>query len=91
LIYEFAEGTTTATGTITIDPTKKPKQIDVNLADGTGRGERLKGKTALSIYQLDGDTLLFCANRPGQEGYPTHFPNQEGEGEFLNLVFKRAN
>jgi uncharacterized protein (TIGR03067 family) len=89
-IFEFAEGTTTATGTIAIDPTRKPKHIDAKIADGTGRGEKRKGKTALCIYQLDGDTLKFCANAPGEEGHPEQFPDKEGEGKYLYLVFKRV-
>src|SRR6516225_7248648 len=60
-IFEFAEGTTTSSGTITIDPTRKPKHMDWKFAAGTGRGEKLKGKTAQTIYQLDGDTFTFCA------------------------------
>jgi uncharacterized protein (TIGR03067 family) len=90
LINEFAPEKTTATGTVTIDPTKKPKRIDIKITDGTGTGEKLKGKTALCIYQLDGDTLKFCINRPGQEGYPEQFPDKEGVDKYLFLVFKRA-
>src|SRR5262249_32086432 len=53
-IFEFGEGTTTTSGTITIDPTQKPKHMDWKFAAGTGRGEKLKGKTAQTIYHLDG-------------------------------------
>jgi len=88
-VSEFAEGTTTTSGTITIDPTKKPKHIDFTFTDGTGRGEKLKGKTALNIYQLDGDTLKICGRRP--LGRCEAFPDTEVvEGAYLYLVYKRA-
>ena len=87
-IFEFAEGTTTTSGTITIDPAKEPKHMDWNFAAGTGRGEKLKGKTAQTIYRLDGDSFRFCACRQGQR--PGEFPDKEGVGEYIYLVFKRA-
>jgi uncharacterized protein (TIGR03067 family) len=87
-IFEFAEGTTTTSGTITIDPTKKPKHMDWKFADGTGRGEKLKGMTAPTIYQLDGDTFKFCASR--KKVRPEDFPDKEGVDEHIYLVFKRA-
>ena len=42
-------------GTITIDPTKKPKTLDLKVTKG-----RNSGKTSLAIYELDGDTLKAC-------------------------------
>jgi uncharacterized protein (TIGR03067 family) len=87
-IFEFPEGTSTTSGTITIDPVKKPKHMDWKFAEGTGRGEKLKGKTAETIYQLDGDTFKFCASR--KERRPEEFPDKEGVDEYIYLVFKRA-
>jgi uncharacterized protein (TIGR03067 family) len=87
-IFEFAEGTTTSSGTITIDPAGKPKHMDWKFAEGTGRGEKLKGKTAQTIYQLDGDTFKFVAAR--QDGRPEQFPDKAGVDEYIYLVFKRV-
>jgi|SRR6516225_12072814 uncharacterized protein (TIGR03067 family) len=87
-IFEFAEGTSTTSGTITIDTSKNPKHMDWKFAEGTGRGEKLKGKTALTIYELDGDTYKFIARR--QEGRPEKFPEKEGIDDYVYLVFKRA-
>jgi uncharacterized protein (TIGR03067 family) len=88
-LSEFAEGITTTTGRFTIDPTTQPKHIDFTFNEGTGRGEKLKGKTALNIYQLDGDTLQICARRP--LGRCAEFPSTEiTEGEYIYLVLKRA-
>ena len=42
-------------GTITIDPTKKPKTLDLKVTKGDN-----SGKTSLAIYELDGDTLKAC-------------------------------
>jgi uncharacterized protein (TIGR03067 family) len=76
--------------TVTIDPTKKPKRMDLTFSEGTGRAERLKGKTQLDIYQLDGDTLKFAAPRGSNR--PEAFPDQEAVegGEHFYLVFRRA-
>ena len=87
-IFEFAEGTSTTSGTITIDPSRNPNHMDWKFAAGTGRGEMLKGKTALTIYQLDGETFKFCARR--QEGRPEAFPDKEGVDQYIYLVFRRA-
>jgi uncharacterized protein (TIGR03067 family) len=42
-------------GTITLDPTTKPKQADLYHTEGV-----LKDKTWKAIYDLDGDTLKLC-------------------------------
>ena len=41
--------------TYTVDPTKKPKTMDITTTTGTD-----KGKKSYAIYQLDGDKLLIC-------------------------------
>ena len=65
---------------LTLDPGKKPKQID--LARPGGRG------TALGIYALDGDELKLCYAEPGRDR-PTEFASPEG-GRLYLLVLKRA-
>jgi len=87
-MFEFAEGSSAASGTITIDPTRKPGHMDWKFVDGTGRAEKLKGKSAQTIYRLDGDTFRFCARR--LDGRPEDFPDREGVDEYIYLVFKRA-
>jgi|GraSoiStandDraft_55_1057291.scaffolds.fasta_scaffold465452_2 uncharacterized protein (TIGR03067 family) len=61
-------------GTITIDPTRKPKTIDDIAATGTN-----KGKKSLGIYELEGDTLKTCFADPGKER-PTEFTSKPGSG-----------
>ena len=94
-IFEFPEGTATTSGTITIDPARKPRHMDWKFTAGTGRGENLKGRTALTIYELDGDTFKFLATKqvsrperfPDKEGV---FPDKEGADGYIYLVFRRV-
>ena len=66
--------------TIKIDPSKKPKAIDLMLLTGPD-----KGKTVQGIYTIDGDTLTICGAQAGRER-PTEFKG----GKDVNLmVFKR--
>jgi uncharacterized protein (TIGR03067 family) len=64
---------------ITLDPGKKPRQID--LARPGGRG------TALGIYALDGDELKLCYSEPGGDR-PTEFASRAGGRVYL-IVLKR--
>jgi uncharacterized protein (TIGR03067 family) len=73
-------------GKFKIDPSKKPKQMDLTITEG----EKFKDQTALAIYELDGKSLKWCANEPGKEGRPAEFPDKEGDGKYLYVVFKRA-
>jgi uncharacterized protein (TIGR03067 family) len=66
-----------------IDVTKKPKTIDIEVADGTHKGTVYKG-----IYELDGDTLRICFAMPDRDGRPTEF--KAGKGSVCALSeFKR--
>ena len=66
-------------GTIKLDPTKKPKTLDLIIKDGA------KTETALFIYELDGDNLKLCWSKPGGER-PTAF---SAEGTDGYMVLKR--
>lgn len=70
-------------GTQTIDPSKKPKAIDVTLTEGP-----MKGAVLLGIYELDGDTLKVCFDLGGKKR-PTEFKSPPGSQTFFN-VHKRA-
>lgn len=61
-------------GTFKIDPTKKPKTMDMMPTDG-----RYKDKTLLAIYEFDGDTMKVCFAEPGKER-PTAFASKPGSG-----------
>jgi uncharacterized protein (TIGR03067 family) len=74
-------------GAFKIDPSVKPKHIDLTVEEG----DRFVGDTALGIYELDGDTLKWCANQPGKVERPSEFPAVPGEeAGGLYLAFKRS-
>jgi uncharacterized protein (TIGR03067 family) len=72
-------------GTVKLDPTTKPKSIDVTWTEGEHRG-----KTGLGIYEIDGDTIRVCCARPGGRGRPAEFSAEVGSGRIL-IVLKRRS
>ena len=69
-------------GTVKLNPTKKPKTIDVTF---TG-GER-KGQAVLGIYEIEGDAFRVCVARPGDER-PAELSAKAGSGHTL-VVYQR--
>src|SRR5260370_31254951 len=67
-------GDATYKGTHKLDPTKKPKTIDITDTDGP-----FKDKTVLAIYELDGDDFKICYSQPGKDR-PKDFHAKEGTG-----------
>jgi uncharacterized protein (TIGR03067 family) len=67
-------------GTFKVDPTKKPKTIDVTFGDGPQ-----KGKTTLGIYELEGDTYKVCVDPEGKSR-PTEFAIKPGSGYVLQVL-----
>ena len=62
-IYRFRKAV--SKGTLTLDATKSPRQIDLTPGEGPA-----KGKVAPGIYKLEGDTFTVCYafaadSRPG--------------------------
>jgi len=76
------DGSVVARGTSEIDPTKKPKTVDLTVTEGEN-----SGKTALGIYEFGDDTRKVCLAQPGQER-PTEFAAPAGSGHIL-AVLKR--
>lgn len=56
-----------------IDAAKRPKAIDIEVADGPHKGTVYKG-----IYDLDGDTLRICFALPDRAERPTEFKAGKG-------------
>jgi uncharacterized protein (TIGR03067 family) len=71
-----------AEATVKLDPTNKPKAIDVTFTAG-----EKKGKTVLGIYEIEPDTFRVCVARPGDRR-PADFSAKVGSGRTL-LVYKR--
>lgn len=70
----------TAEATIKLDPSKKPKAIDITPLTDPG-----KGKTLLGIYSIEGDTLKLCIANFGVDR-PTEF---KASKEVVLIVLKR--
>ena len=75
--YVLKMGDQTRKGHIKLDPTKKPKQIDI--ISGAGPN---KGKSLLGIYELEGDTFRYCIAQAGKDR-PTEFASRPGSGQGL--------
>ncbi len=81
--------TTSSIGQVTqytfrIDPTKKPKTIDITMAgDGTQK------QTFLCIYEVEGDTLKLCQAQAGQNR-PAKFEATNGNDILTVAKRKKA-
>jgi len=81
--YTVTVGKAVDKGTTKIDPTAKPKSLDILGTDGPN-----KGKTILAIYELKDDTLRVCYDLTGKVR-PTEFKTKKGELIFL-ATYKRS-
>jgi uncharacterized protein (TIGR03067 family) len=72
----------TVHGTFKIDPSARPKTIDITITDGPGKDNSLKG-----IYELDGDTQKICWAKPGKPR-PTEFEAKANSGRMLQVLEK---
>lgn len=75
-------------GTFKIDPSKKPKHMDLTVKEGP----MFEGQTAMAVYDLKDDKFYWCAGMPGSGKRPEALPAKEGdgEGEHLFMIFKKA-
>lgn len=76
------DGKVVARGTSVIDPSQKPKTVDLEQTEGGGAGQKLLG-----IYEFDGDTRKVCFASPGKER-PTEFSSPSGRGQILVVLKK---
>src|SRR2546423_1867510 len=90
----FAKGEFTADvggknikGMYKTDAKKTPKEMDVTFKDSD---PKIDGKTALCIYEVDGDTLKWAAHDPTRGNpRPKEFPDTERlGGDYIFLVLK---
>ncbi len=69
--------------------TRRPSPIaTVNFIIDDGP-EEAKGKTAQSVYKLDGDKLTLCVSLPGKDR-PKEFEQTEGEAFLFKLKKEKA-
>jgi len=71
-------------GKFKINTSKKPNEIDMEVTEA--HKENFQDKTALGIYELEGNKLKWCAKSPGVTERPTEFSGQDGR--FL-VIFER--
>jgi uncharacterized protein (TIGR03067 family) len=80
--YTVTVGDKVDKGYIKLNPSAKPKEMDITGTDGPN-----KGKTFLAIYEQEGDTLRICYDLIGKSR-PTEFKTKEGTSLFL-VTYKR--
>ena len=80
VILTMKEKVATYKGTFSIDPSKKPKTIDVKFREGPE-----KGNTSLGIYELDGDDLKLCLSVTTKER-PTEFSAKPKSGHGFEVL-----
>ena len=56
-----------------LDPSKKPRAIELVFIDGANKGQKFDG-----IYALSGDTLKLCLSNHPDAGRPTEFVDKAG-------------
>ena len=79
--YEQKVGETLVEGgTQDLDPSKTPKNMDINVTDG-----QTKGKKQLAIYEIDGDKAKICAADHDDKERPSKFETKEGS---KNMIFE---
>jgi uncharacterized protein (TIGR03067 family) len=71
-------------GTLKLDPTAKPKAVDIMYTSGP-----VKGETDKAIYEIDGDTLKVCYSLEPDAERPTEFATKP-DGKAFVLTFKRV-
>jgi len=80
--YTVTVGAGVDQGTVKLNPTAKPKALDITGTDGPN-----KGKTILAIYERNGDTLRICYDLSGKSR-PAEFKTTAGTRLFL-VEYKR--
>jgi RNA polymerase sigma factor (sigma-70 family) len=73
----------TARGTFTIDPSKKPRPLDLTFTEGG-----MAGKTVPAIYEVKGDELWECFAATG-DARPTGFTAEKGSNRLL-FIYRRV-
>src|SRR5262249_41377221 len=80
--YTVTVGKQVDQGTVKLNPSAKPKEMDITGTDGPNTG-----KTILAIYERNGDTLRICYDLSGKNR-PTEFKAKAGTQLFL-VTYKR--
>ncbi len=76
-LYTVTVGENTDRGTLKLNPSAEPKELDITGIEGPNRG-----RTILAIYERDGDTLQVCYDLSGKDR-PKEFSTRPGTQLFL--------
>jgi uncharacterized protein (TIGR03067 family) len=82
--YTVSVGKAVDQGTLRLNPSASPKELDIIGTDGPN-----KGRTIHAIYERDAETLRICYDLSG-EGRPKEFKTREGTQLFL-VTYKKAD
>ena len=80
--YAVEVGAEKDAGTLKLDSTKNPRQLDITSTEGVN-----KGKTFYAIYELSDDTLTVCYGLESKPR-PTEFKTRK-DGNMALMVYKR--
>src|SRR5262249_9675392 len=80
--YTVTVGKNPDQGTVKLDPSAKPKAMDITGTEGPNKGKKIP-----AIYELNGDTLKICYDLSGKSR-PMGFKTTEGTQLFL-VTYKR--
>jgi uncharacterized protein (TIGR03067 family) len=77
-------GTSMKEATISLDPSKDPKAIDMLVTAGPGKGETSKG-----IYKFIDDELVLCFPQDYKGSRPKEFTAKAGSEQVLNTLKRK--
>lgn len=75
-------------GTFKLNDDENPSHIDLKIAES--EEEKHKGKTALGIYEFQGDNIRWCSSQPGRKRRPGQFVKVMGDARLLLVTLKKA-
>lgn len=75
-------------GTFKLNNDENPLEIDIKITQTPV--ERHKGKTALGIYEFQGEHLRWCSSQPGRKRRPSQFAAVMGDARLLLAKLKKA-
>jgi uncharacterized protein (TIGR03067 family) len=75
----YKDGVAVSQGSFTLDPARKPKEVDETITAGPN-----KGKIFLAIYEIDDKQHKICFAAAGKKR-PTTFSAEPGSGQLLQL------
>lgn len=82
--YEFRNNLETEKGTLILDPSQKPAQIDIMITEGS-----FKGQKQIGIYEYTGKKVKFCITQPGETKRPEKFIST-AENQCMIFEFEQA-